>query len=125
PTLEARTGLCHIQTLGFAGNAAEDRIAMREAAEARDHLAMALGKVEEFLERLPIRCRRDIAQPGESRHGQVLDVQVLGMFQHQIDEYAADGYELCITALGQAVLYQPQRRGIAGERSGRAAMDHP
>src|SRR5690606_2721533 len=110
--------------LGFARSASENRIAMRKASEAGDHVAVALGEIEESFEGWPALLLGEIAQLGEPRHGQILALQILGMLQHQVDEDPLDGRGRLIPPPLQAIADQLLRTRASGKGLRRATVDH-
>ena len=85
---------------------------MREATEARNDLAVPLRVVEPAL---CVGCRG--LQLGEKPYRLVLQAQVFGVFQRQVNEDALQRGQFDVLALGQHGAGGGQRERVAGKRA--------
>ena len=93
--------------------AAEAGVAVREAAEAGDDVAVNNGVVE------PLR----VAERLEQGEGPLLIVHVLGVLEGQVEEGAQALLDLEVEARVDGATGDGKRQGIGGEGMGRAAIE--
>src|SRR5690606_31961303 len=104
------------------GLAAQDRVAVREAAEALDHVAVSDGVVEEGLE-LRARVRRRLGgERPEALDRDRLRGRILGVLEGEVEEGALVERQLLVLAARERAARQLERVGVGGERVGGAAM---
>ena len=93
--------------------AAEDLVAVREAAEALDHGAMTMRRSRA--------CRRargaSLDEPGEEADRLVLHRQPFGMLEGQVDEAAHERRQRLVLARADHAARRGERARVAGERS--------
>jgi hypothetical protein len=98
---------------------------MREAAEARDDVAMLLRILAEAGEYLAM-VRGDLAlELQEAIDGHFLVVERFGVLQRHVEEHALDRRQLEVHHAADAIAHQVTRAPVVAECLGGAAIDVP
>src|SRR5579864_4271143 len=113
--LKARAGLLEERDFLGRRRASQYLVAMREAAESADHVAVTLGPWERFIE---AGFRRERC---EERDGAVLLRKQFTVLERHVQEPALERFERSVEFALDGILGRRQRAGIAGEGVGRAA----
>lgn len=121
--LKCRSRLAEKNQFVVCGGPAENPVAVRKAAEARDNVAVANGEVEVLGKNLFLIVAHIIEQLTELPNRLLLNLQGFGVFERQVEEYSFDGPELKIEPLGDSVEGPCQGSRILRESFGRLAID--
>lgn len=88
---------------------------MGKPAEALDDVAVALGVVDEEVERRPPRRWHLVGEAADGLHRLILVGDTLRMLQRHVEEEPVDRSQLTVIAAGESLEHGPARHGIGGE----------
>src|SRR5690606_2480136 len=121
---EARPAAAEIFALGVGIGAAERGVAVGEAAESRDDVAMLSSIVEHALERRAVEVGRAVVgrELLENPDRQLLRVETLGVLQRHVEETPFEDGQLTIVALLDTFGRKRERLRVLRKRRRGAAV---
>ncbi len=96
---------------------------MGKASETGDDVAMALGIMEKTREKIALPRGGLLQQPAKQLHRALLQFQIFGMFERQVEENPLQGGEAAIALLREPLQNQARRLFVAGVGVGPIAVD--